>query len=47
MSRLADTYDRLGDTATATSTRRTALAVYEDLGHPDADRLRRQIGPVP
>jgi len=44
LSRLADCRDALGEEPAAREARQLALGILEDLGHPDAERLRKLLG---
>jgi DNA-binding SARP family transcriptional activator/tetratricopeptide (TPR) repeat protein len=43
LSALADAYERAGDRAAAQHSRLRALALFEEIGHPDADALREKV----
>ncbi|HZM78957.1 MAG TPA: tetratricopeptide repeat protein [Candidatus Limnocylindrales bacterium] len=42
LARLADAYDAKGDDGQAATAARTAITVFEAMGHPEAQRLRRK-----
>lgn len=44
LSNLADAHESGGDRTAAREALRTALAILDDLGHPDADRVRARLG---
>jgi tetratricopeptide (TPR) repeat protein/transcriptional regulator with XRE-family HTH domain len=43
LTRLGDAYQATGDSNAATSVRIEALAILDDLGHPDADQVRADL----
>ena len=44
LAHLGDTLDAAGDRDAAREAWRSALTVFTDLGHPDADQIRRKLG---
>jgi tetratricopeptide (TPR) repeat protein len=45
LSRLADVYETAGDIGASYAARRRAVSIMAELGHPDADDLRRRLNP--
>jgi tetratricopeptide (TPR) repeat protein/transcriptional regulator with XRE-family HTH domain len=45
LTRLGDAYQATGDITAATSVRTEALAILDDLGHPDANQVRASLTP--
>jgi hypothetical protein len=46
LARLGDTHAAAGDDGAACGRWRQALALFDELHHPDADELRGKLGPV-
>ncbi|WP_162907133.1 AfsR/SARP family transcriptional regulator [Allorhizocola rhizosphaerae] len=43
LTRLADSHEALGDEPAARAARTRALGILDEIGHPDAERLRKQL----